>query len=148
MPGFVSLKIILVICVALTIVYLVSSGAYQPQTLIELREFVQSKGWLGPIIFVTCFAVLQPIGAGAHGFIIASSGTCGGRAYPDTRISSQRASSPPELTRTFYCGERRNPRHKKWNSKGPCRTSREGGPQVKQERSLTLCEKRHADRFM
>ena len=73
MPGFISFRVILVIFIGIAIVYLISSGAYQPQTLIELREYIQTKGWIGPIVFIISFSILQPIGMGAHGFIIASS---------------------------------------------------------------------------
>ena len=66
MPGFISFRVILVIFIGIAIVYLISSGAYQPQTLIELREYIQTKGWIGPIVFIISFSILQPIGMGAH----------------------------------------------------------------------------------
>ena len=53
-------------------IYLVGTGAYSKESLHQLREAIQSQQLLGPVIFILSFALLQPLGFGSHGFILAS----------------------------------------------------------------------------
>ena len=54
------------------IIYLISSGSYDPQVFVQGRDYIQGQELYGPLLYIAAFALLQPVGFGSHGFIFAA----------------------------------------------------------------------------
>ena len=67
------LKILLLLMVLIIVVVLINSSVYDQQSLVRFRQWIQSKGALGGMMFVLAFTFLQPLGFGSHVFIVGAS---------------------------------------------------------------------------